>query len=44
MFSKSIGQKLFPTFYCLMRSESSRNVQSLQRKRSGGRSIYTMLW
>lgn len=47
MFSKSIGQKAFP--YILLSDEIGEQQehavkQSLQRKRSGGRSTYTMLW
>lgn len=46
-FQNPLGKKLFPTFYCLMRLESSRNTLSSSHFRETApeaRSTYTMLW
>lgn len=44
-FQNPLGKKLFPTFYCLMRLESSRNMLSAVTSEQTlcSRSTYTML-
>lgn len=45
-FQNPLGEKLFPTFYCLMRLESSRNMLSAVTSEEAlwNCSTYTMLW